>query len=200
MTAVLSRQEIRQLLKKKPPLIEGYIDLEEQLQPNGVDLTLREIALLQSSGRITAENSQRLVSDLAPLVFDGLGFIDLIPGAYIITYNEIVHLPENIMALGRPRSSLLRCGVTVGTAVWDAGYSGRSQSLLVVYNPQGFRLQQNARVIQLIFLRLTKKTAGYRALTRGKHRITFYQPHPLYPPLHSWRGGIIFLEEGRKPL
>jgi len=109
------------------------------------------------------------VPDLAPLVFDGLGFIDLMPGAYIITYNEIVHLPKNIMALGRPRSSLLRCGVTVDTAVWDAGYSGRSQSLMVVYNPQGFRLQRNARVAQLIFLRLSRKTEGYHGAYQGEN-------------------------------
>jgi dUTP pyrophosphatase len=169
MAAILSEQEIHRLLKKKPPLIEGYINLEEQVQPNGIDLTLREIALLQSSGRITVQNSQRLVSDLAPLYFDGLGFIDLIPGAYIITYNEIVHLPKNIMALARPRSSLLRCGVTVGTAVWDAGYSGRSQSLMVVYNPQGFRLQRDARVIQLIFFRLSQKTEGYQGIYQGEN-------------------------------
>jgi dUTP pyrophosphatase len=169
MTAVLSRQEIQRLLKKKPPLIEGYVDIDKQLQPNGIDLTLRDIALLQSPGQIAVENSQRLVSDLAPLVFDGMGFIDLVPSAYIITYNEVVHLPENIMALGRPRSSLLRCGVTVGTAVWDAGYQGRSQSLLVVYNPQGFRLQKNARVAQLIFMRLSQKTKGYQGAYQGEN-------------------------------
>jgi dUTP pyrophosphatase len=169
MTAVLSRQAIQRLLKKKPPLIEGCVDIEKQLQPNGVDLTVRDIALLQSPGRIAVENSQRLVSDLAPLVFDGMGFIDLVPSAYIITYNEVVHLPENIMALGRPRSSLLRCGVTIGTAVWDAGYSGRSQSLLVVYNPRGFRLQQNARVAQLIFMRLSQKTKGYQGAYQGEN-------------------------------
>jgi dUTP pyrophosphatase len=169
MAAILSKQDIHRLLQKKPPLIEGYISLEEQVQPNGIDLTLRDIALLQSSGRITVEDSQRLVPDVAPLVFDGLGFIDLMPGAYIITYNEIVHLPKNIMALGRPRSSLLRCGVTVDTAVWDAGYSGRSQSLMVVYNPQGFRLQRNARVAQLIFLRLSRKTEGYHGAYQGEN-------------------------------
>ena len=134
------------------------------MQPNGVDLTLREVALLQSSGKIAVKDSQRLVSDLAPLVFDGMGFIDLVAGAYIITYNEIVHLPKNIMALAMPRSSLLRCGVTVNTAVWDAGYSGRSQSLMVVYNPQGFRLQRNARIVQLIFLELTQETEGYQGI------------------------------------
>ena len=161
MTTVLSQQDIRILLQQEPPLIADCVNLEEQIQPNGFDLTLRQIALLQTSGTIAISNRQRLVSDLAPLVFDGLGFIDLMPGAYIITYNEIVHLPNNIMALARPRSSLLRCGVSVDTAVWDAGYSGRSQSLMVVYNPQGFRLQQNARVVQLVFLKLTQATEGY---------------------------------------
>jgi dUTP pyrophosphatase len=109
------------------------------------------------------------VPELAPLVFDGMGFIDLMPGAYIITYNEIVNLPKNIMALARPRSSLLRCGVNVGTAVWDAGYSGRSQSLMVVYNPQGFRLQKNARIVQLIFFKLAQKTAGYKGVYQGEN-------------------------------
>jgi len=169
MTAVLSRQDINRLLKEKPPLIEGFVALEEQVQPNGFDLTLREVAMLQSSGKIAVSDSQRQVSGLAPLVFDGLGFIDLIPGAYIVTYNEIVHLPRNIMALARPRSSLLRCGVTVNTAVWDAGYSGRSQSLMVVYNPQGFRLERNARIVQLVFLRLTGATEGYLGVYQGEN-------------------------------
>jgi len=162
MSAVLSKSDIHRLLQQAPPLIEGYIDLETQLQPNGVDLTLREVALPQTSGRIAISNSQRVVSGLAPLVFDGLGFIDLMPGAYIITYNEIVHLPNDVMALARPRSSLLRCGVTVNTAVWDAGYSGRSQSLMVVHNPQGFRIERNARIVQLVFFQLTQETEGYQ--------------------------------------
>jgi len=169
MSAVLSQQDIRRLIKQEPPLVEGYIDLEEQVQPNGIDLTLREVAMLQSSGRIAVKDSQRLISDLAPLAFDGLGFIDLMPGVYSITYNEIVHLPKNVMALAASRSSLLRCGVTVNTAVWDAGYSGRSQSLMVVYNPQGFRLQKNARIIQLVFLWLTGETEGYQGAYQGEN-------------------------------
>ncbi len=169
MAAILSKPDINTLLQQKPPLIEGWSDLEQQLQPNGFDLTLREVAMLQSPGKIAIANSQRQVSDLAPLVFDGLGFIDLVPGAYVITYNEIVHLPRNIMALATPRSSLLRCGVTVNTAIWDAGYEGRSQSLMVVYNPQGFRLQRNARIIQLVFLPLTQETEGYQGTYQGEN-------------------------------
>ena len=150
-------------------MIEDAVSLDEQVQPNGVDLTLREVALLQSAGTIAASNARRQVSELALLAFDGLGFIDLIPGAYIVSYNEIVHLPRDIIALGRPRSSLLRCGVTIGTAVWDAGYSGRSQSLLVVNNPLGIRLQKNARLIQLVFFQLTGQTEGYQGIYQGEN-------------------------------
>jgi len=169
MTAVLSRQDIQRLLQQEPPLVEGYLDLDTQVQPNGFDLTVREIALPQTSGRITVSDTQRVVSDLAPLVFDGLGFIELMPGSYIITYNEIVHLPNNVMALARPRSSLLRCGVNVDTAVWDAGYSGRSVSLMVVHNPRGFRLQRNARIVQLFFFQLTGETEGYSGSYQGEN-------------------------------
>jgi dUTP pyrophosphatase len=166
---VLSKQEIKSLINREPPLVEGWLDLEAQLQTNGFDLTLRNIAMPQSAGQLAVDNDQRAVSDLSPLVFDGLGYLDLLPGAYIITFNEAVHLPKDVMALGRPRSSLLRCGVTVGTAVWDAGYSGRSQSLLVVYNPRGFRLQRNARVLQLVFFRLTGETDGYNGVYQGEN-------------------------------
>ena len=169
MTAVLSREYIQELLGQEPPLIEGYINLKEQLQPNGFDLTLREIALLQSPGKIATSNSQRLVSDLAPLMFDGLGFIELAAGIYSVTYNETVHLPRDVMALATPRSSLLRCGVTINTAVWDAGYSGRSQSLMVVYNTLGFRLQRNARILQLVFFQLTQETEGYQGAYQGEN-------------------------------
>ena len=166
---VLSKDDIRRLLNQEPPLVEGWIDLETQLQTNGFDLTLREVAMPQSAGKIAVLNSQRMVSDLAPLVFDGMDFIELMPGAYVITYNEIVHMPKNVVALATPRSSLLRCGVTVGTAVWDAGYSGRSQSLLVVYNPLGFRLQRNTRIVQLVFFQLSRETEGYRGAYQGEN-------------------------------
>jgi dUTP pyrophosphatase len=159
--SVLSSKDIRRLLKQKPPLVEGWLNLDEQVQANGFDLTLRDVAAIKSAGTIAQANSQRVLSDLSPLLFDEKGFLDLATGIYMVTYNEIVHLPKNIMALGRPRSSLLRCGVNVGTAVWDAGYEGRSQSLLMVHNPKGFRVQQNARITQLVFMELTGESEGY---------------------------------------
>jgi dUTP pyrophosphatase len=73
------------------------------------------------------------------------------------------------MAFARPRSTLLRSGVAIHTAVWDAGYSGRGEGLLSVLNPKGYRLQRGAAVLQLVFLRLGAATAeGYRGKYQGE--------------------------------
>ncbi len=169
MPSVLTGGEIRRMIESDLPLVEGCLNLDEQVQANGLDLTLREISLFQSSGVLAADNRRRVVSALSPLVFDGLGRVNLPPGIYSITFNEVVHLPKDVMALATPRSSLLRCGVTVNTAVWDAGYSGRSQSLMVVYNQMGFQIERNARVIQLVFFRLGEKTDGYNGIYQGEN-------------------------------
>lgn len=159
---VLTREDILELIEGKPPLVSEMIDLEEQVQPNGVDLTVREIATFASRGNLTDTNEGRELSKLAPMVFDGNNGVDLLPGAYLIMFNEVVNLPANIMALARPRSSLNRCGVSIHSAVWDAGYSGRSQSLMAVYNTHGFRLQKNARILQLVFIHTSRAVSkGY---------------------------------------
>ena len=161
-SAVLSREDILAQLETTPPLIENLPDISQQVQPNGIDLTVREIAILSSPGRLGTRNEARIISGTSPLVFDGLNGIDLLPGCYLVTCNEIVNIPKDIMALAMPRSSLLRCGVSVHTAVWDAGYSGRSQSLMVVYNPLGFRLHRDARIIQLVLFHLSREVEeGY---------------------------------------
>ncbi|MBF8303913.1 MAG: deoxyuridine 5'-triphosphate nucleotidohydrolase, partial [Dehalococcoidia bacterium] len=146
MSGVLPKQEIQRLLAQTPPLLEGMVNADEQVQPNGVDITLRQIAMFSSAGRISTSNLERRLSDTSPLVFDGLGDMELMAGAYLVTFNEVVNLPPDVMAIGQTRSSLLRCGVSINNAIWDAGYSGRSQALLVVFNPYGFRLKKDARL------------------------------------------------------
>jgi dUTP pyrophosphatase len=169
MKTVLSKQDIRNLVRAEPPLIQGYINLEEQLQPNGFDLTLKELATIPTDGQIAISNAQRIIPALTPLIYDDAGFVSLMAGAYAVIFNEIVNLPKNIMALGAPRSSLLRCGVTIQNAVWDAGYGGRSQALLVVHNPAGFRVQRNARVDQLVFFQLADQTEAYSGRYQGEN-------------------------------
>ena len=137
-------------------LVESMIDPKMQTQMCGIELTLLSIEVFQSSGSLAFENIERKLPETATIGFDETGWATLEAGAYLVTFNEIVNIPRDVAALARARSSLLRCGATLETALWDPGYRGRSQSLLVVHNPHGLQLKKNARLMQLVFLRLEK--------------------------------------------
>ncbi|MCX8206980.1 MAG: deoxyuridine 5'-triphosphate nucleotidohydrolase [Methanothrix sp.] len=141
--------------------MESFADREIQEQICGVDLTARSIERFMSSGSIDLDNSERRVAETEVVQFDEDGWAFLEMGAYLVTFNEIVRMPMDMMAFALPRSSLLRCGASLSTAVWDPGYTGRSQSLLVVHNPHGIRIKKNARLMQLVFI--TMKDAAQKA-------------------------------------
>ena len=161
MGFVLTHSDIKARLAACPPLVEDFLELDLQLQNNGFDLTLRTVAAFTSPGQLALDNNERILPQTKELEFDEDGFLILTPGQYRISYNEIVHLPNDIVAFGFPRSSLLRCGADMRTAVWDAGYSGRSESLLIVHNQHGLRLKRRARLLQLVFLQLSQQSNGY---------------------------------------
>ena len=164
-SGALSRATIAQLIAGDPPLLDEYRDIDAQLQPNGFDVSVRSVSAYDADsgpGSIGVLDGDRELPENSELAFDSDGWLHLRPGPYLITFNEIVNLPRHIMALARPRSSLLRSGVAIHTAVWDAGYSGRSQALLVVHHPAGFRIRRDARVAQLVFFPLdAADTKGY---------------------------------------
>ncbi|MHC1630913.1 MAG: deoxyuridine 5'-triphosphate nucleotidohydrolase [Methanotrichaceae archaeon] len=150
---ILADSELRELIDRG--LVQDTIDPEVQVQMCGVDLTLRRVDRFLSAGSIDYDNRDRQISETEKIPFDESGWIALKKGAYLVTFNEIVSISRNLAAMARPRSSLLRCGATMETALWDPGYQGRSQSLLVVYNPSGIRLKKNARLMQMIFYSLS---------------------------------------------
>lgn len=161
--APLGREAIGQMILRTPPLVEGFLSLADQLQPNGFDLTLRDVGRFASPGSMGSGAEQRELSAVDALDFGPDGWLQLAPGPYIVTLNEIVSLPLDILALAWPRSSLLRSGVSIHTGVGDAGYRGRPQALLTVHNPGGYRVQRGARLLQLVFFRLDHPVAeGYR--------------------------------------
>jgi dUTP pyrophosphatase len=169
MGCVLGAETIRHYLSWSPPLIENLLDSDTQIQPNGVDLSLREIRSFDDYGQLDFSNGNRVIPVTSVVSFGSDGWVHLDPGCYIVTFNEIINLPVTLMAIAKPRSSLLRLGATIETAVWDAGYRGRGQCLLVIHNPRGIRVFRNARIVQLVFLELVEATAPYSGIYQGEN-------------------------------
>ncbi|MEX2425297.1 MAG: deoxyuridine 5'-triphosphate nucleotidohydrolase [Thermomicrobiaceae bacterium] len=169
LTGVLSREQIESLLERDPPLLEGLVDREMQLQPNGVDLTLDTVSGFTGPGTLTLDNANRRLPGTQQYPVDPDQQIYLSPGCYEVRFNETINLPDDCMAYTRPRSSLLRSGVALHTAVWDAGYTGRGVALLVVYNTHGFRMEHNARIAQMVFHAMgTAAGEGYQGVYSGE--------------------------------
>jgi dUTP diphosphatase len=160
---VLSGDEIREL--RLLGIDQGLI------QPNGVDLSLDAVWRLLGWGVLGRSNADRRLPERALLEFGPDGWLDLPPGGYGIRYAEEVALPADCGGLCFPRSSLLRMGLTVPTAVWDAGYTGRGEGWLEVSNPHGVRLQRGARIVQLVVFRLSRPAAaGYAGAYQHENR------------------------------
>jgi dUTP pyrophosphatase len=150
---ILSSEEIKERILKDR-LIENFIDLSVQLQPASFDLTLDEIFLLKSSASIDFSNKEREIPKYEEIEFKD-EWILLNKGIYLISFNEIVNIPKDLIAFVRPRSSLVRSGATIFSSLWDPGYSGKSNCLLVVLNENGIKIKKNARVAQMVFLKLS---------------------------------------------
>jgi len=167
---VLSGDEILRL-GLVPGLDSIQADSPAALQPNGIDLSLEAVWRLAGRGALGRSNAERELPPREPLAFGTDDWLELPVGAYGIRYTEWVELPNDCGGLCFPRSSLLRMGVHVPTAVWDAGYAGRGEGLLEVSNPHGVRLQRGARIVQLVVFRLSAAArSGYAGSYQHENR------------------------------
>lgn len=135
--------------------ITGMVNEITQVQPCGVDLTVGTIVEFNGSGHIDFTNKKRslpLVKVVSNNHFENSWLLK--QGNYLITFNETVEIPAGCMGECWPRSSLLRMGATLGTAVWDPGYKGQGQALLVIHNKEGIAVYKDARVAQITYKRM----------------------------------------------
>ena len=122
----------------------------EQIQPNGVDLTLAAVFAPVERGHVGREGKTVGARDEVEPAGDPPTY-ELAPGGYVARYAETVRVPDGHVGFLYPRSSLMRNGTMVNTAVWDAGYEGRGEGLLQVTRP--IALERGARVAQLVLAR-----------------------------------------------
>ncbi|MEZ5339801.1 MAG: deoxyuridine 5'-triphosphate nucleotidohydrolase [bacterium] len=129
----------------------GSPDPDTQRQPAGYDFSLKSIAAFRGPATLDFSNAKRELPELAELAWPEDGSpIELSPGGYLVTYNETVSVPEHSAGILLPRSSLMRCGATLHSALWDPGYIGKGQGLMTVYN--SLRLHRDARIAQFILI------------------------------------------------
>ena len=160
---ILTSQEILERMNKNELGFTPQID-QFQIQQHSVDLRLGFSFLIPKSWEITNEGRVAVKTD--HLDFDHKSmrhtlveleegqFFDILPGEYVaVTTLEKIKLPNDLMAILYPRSSVNRRGLSIDlTGVVDAGYEGNL--LIPVRNntqSQVIRMYPGERICQVVF-------------------------------------------------
>ncbi len=142
----------------------------EALDTSGLKLTLGEVYEFDGEGFLGAGGERRLPDYMLvePFEEDGRLVYRLPPGAYLVRYREVVRVPVGFVAFAYPRSTLLRMGASLHSAVWDSGYEGRGVGLLVVHNRSGIVIEEGAHIAQLVYLPVIGEPPAYRGAYQGE--------------------------------
>jgi deoxycytidine triphosphate deaminase len=124
-------------------------DPEEQVKDDRIILTVLEVTQIVGEGRIdldegNAEEARRVKRPSRKSSQDPVGNWDLTQGAYWVTYNETVQIPDGGSLLLQPHQALMRNGLWHPTLVvrdW-AEVSG----VLLVVTARGVRLMEGAPI------------------------------------------------------
>jgi dUTP pyrophosphatase len=155
----LNRQELQRRVEEEG-LLRGYTDLERQLTPNGFDMSVAEVHRFEGPGQLDFTNEERQLPETTELATED-GWWDLDNTVYKLVMQETVDIPLDLVGIGFPRSSLMRMGAHIQNGFWEAGYEGKTECLLAVDNPEGMRLKEGARVLQISFHELDDVDEGY---------------------------------------
>lgn len=130
--------------KSGPELAHWFDDIDdEQIQPNGIDLTADKL-YKQEAGYIVKDNK-----DVGERVernpTDGKWVLQ---GPCIVQYGEEICIPDDCIGFVFPRSTLMRNACELHTAVWDSGYRGIGEGLLIPHTET--IIKRGERIAQIV--------------------------------------------------
>lgn len=129
---------------------ELALDSADQVQPNGVDLTVKAIYRVHGKVVVPREGKVKAEMLVQPLEMkDGYWVIEhRSQEMYFVDFFETIYVPDGYVADLKTRSSLVRAGIDVVCGLWDTGFKGQLGCCLRVHND--VTLEYGARLCQLV--------------------------------------------------
>jgi deoxycytidine triphosphate deaminase len=160
-----------------------------KVNPNGVDLSPREVKLIPRGYKIYLHGDERGYVTLSesrvkakvmdvkePVKPDKQGFYDFVKGnLYELRFPKVT-VPADCTGFAFPRSTVNRLGIIkLESAVFDSGYSGEPTQ--TIFTPLDARVHKDEALIQLVFFR---NEAPSQDLYHGR-----YQGEASSPPARA---------------
>lgn len=178
--SVLGLDEVLQRVKKQK-LIEN-LGARELKNPEGVgvDLRLGAVHRIVSGGAFIEANlgkrkgvKTKLVAEFKKRKRDQ-EWVVIKPGDYyLVSTLEAINIPQDLMPIVFPRTSLFRAGLLLLNSKTDPGYKGTLTMGLKNLSEFEVKLQLGARICNVVFFEIEGKTVSYR----GQHQGGRISPH-----------------------
>jgi deoxycytidine triphosphate deaminase len=139
--------------------IEQHLTTSEFSKTNqvGIDLSVKKIEKIFKGGQVlkdrTVISSENYYELLPSENKEGRMTWKLIEGAYALTFNEKVTIPPNYTGFILHRSSIMRSGGMIVSAIWDPGFTTGDNDMgttLFVHVP--IEIEKDARVAQFYMM------------------------------------------------
>jgi len=161
----LGVDKLLELVKSKK-LVEDLCE-RELTNPEGCgfDLRLGKVWKIKGKGflgvdsRKTCEIEEAIPKNKAVVIKPG--------DFFLVKTIEKVNVPNNLVGILKPRSSLQRMGLMLRTTQIAPGYSGELTFALHNCGPATVKIEMGARIVHVLFSQVDGKTAIYRGQWQG---------------------------------
>jgi len=166
---VLGIDQILKLVKEKN-LVENLSKRElENPEGAGFDLRIGELYKMRGRGFLGIDERSTPNMELLARYEEGkVAKTSIQSGEYLVMKTvESVNMPENLLAIMTPRSTLFRSGVYVFGGQTPPGYKGGLT--LGIYNmgKEPFDLEMGSRIVHIMFFEVKGKSNLYRGQWQG---------------------------------
>jgi len=170
---------VKKLLKlvKKKKLIENLSERElKNPEGAGFDIRIGELYEVKGKGFLGVEERETPEIKLIAKVDEKKSKTTTLPPPavflrprtyYLMKTIEKLNLPENLLALFTPRSTLYRSGVYIFGGQTAPGYKGELTTGIFNFRDEKFELEMGARVMHIMFFEVKGKSNLYHGQWQG---------------------------------
>jgi deoxycytidine triphosphate deaminase len=157
-------------LVEKNKLVENLSERELKTPEGaGFDLRIGELYEISGSGFMGLEERATPEMKLIAKYQEGkVTKVELKPRAYYAMKTvESVNMPDDLLAIMTPRSTLFRSGVFIFGGQTPPGYKGGLTMGLYNFRDEKFDLEMGARVVHIMFFQVAGESNLYRGQWQG---------------------------------
>ena len=167
--SILAVDKLLKLVREKK-LVENLSERELKT-PEGAGFDLRVGELYQITGKGFLGVEERETPEMRLIAQYEAGKrikVELEPKTYYAFKTiEKVNMPDNLLALMTPRSTLFRSGVHLFAGQTPPGYHGGLTMGLYNFRDQAFELEMGARVVHIMFFEVEGQSNLYQGQWQG---------------------------------